>query len=424
MQHLYRLPELMQLGIRTANQWLFEQDAEKALRTATYWTELYPDDIQGHLQLAQLLTARGEWKQTIAELEVVLDLDPSQYDYIRQIGALHAQGGDFEKALEYYGRYAELLPADYRSFTAIASAHSGLGEHEQARAALERAQVIDPDEGSISLALARLEMDLGDFERAVRYREQAHAASRSPQDRFAVYGFDEALHYRQGRFDELEKDYEGRVAAATEFMDPVNMMLVLGGSNLLQYASEAGREASALRELDRISEQVSPPFDGLLAFAYLQIHQGLGNKDETRVWIDRLDAAIEALGLEILDGYVHFGNGRVAEMEGDCSEAIASYGRVLEINPNDPATRVWIARCQLALGDPAAAETTLMEILRVTPAFPKALYQLALVYQGMGRTEDAIEQLQAALEIWRDADPEYIPAQEARAKLEELEASL
>jgi hypothetical protein len=39
----------------------------------------------------------------------------------------------------------------------------------------------------------------------------------------------------------------------------------------------------------------------------------------------------------------------------------------------------------------------------------------------MGRTDDAIEQLQAVLEIWKDADPEYIPAQEARAKLAELE---
>ena len=256
------------------NQWLFEQDAEKALRTATYWTELYPDDIQGHLQLAQLHTARGERKETIVELEVVLELDPSQYDYIRQIGELYARGSDFEKALEYYERYAELLPADYRSFTAIASAHSGLGEHEQARAALERAQVIDPDEGSISLALARLEMDLGDFDGAVRYREQALAASRSPQDRFAVYGFDESLHYRQGRFDELEKDYERRVAAATEFMDPVNMMLNLGGSDLLQYAPEAGREASALRELDRISEQASPPFDHCLAENVERIPQG------------------------------------------------------------------------------------------------------------------------------------------------------
>jgi Tfp pilus assembly protein PilF len=57
----------------------------------------------------------------------------------------------------------------------------------------------------------------------------------------------------------------------------------------------------------------------------------------------------------------------------------------------------------------------------VTPAYPKARFQLALVYQEMGRTDDAIEQLQAALEIWKDADPEYIPAQVARAKLAELE---
>ncbi len=35
----------------------------------------------------------------------------------------------------------------------------------------------------------------------------------------------------------------------------------------------------------------------------------------------------------------------------------------------------------------------------------------------------AIEQLQGALKIWKDADPEYIPAQEARARLVELQAN-
>jgi tetratricopeptide (TPR) repeat protein len=422
MTHLYRLPERTQLGLRTLSQWLFEQDAEKAFRTATYWTELYPDDVQGHVQLAELHSARGEWKETIAELETVLELDPSQYDYILEIGAVHEQGGDFEKALEHYGRYAELLPDDWRSFTAIASVHSSLGEHEQARAAYERAQVIDPDESSIPLALAQLEMDLGDFGGAVRYREQAHAASRSPQDRLAVYGFDASLHYRQGRFDELERDYQHQIATAAEYMNPLNMMIDQANSVLLQYAPEAGREASALRELDRISEQASPPFDGLLGIAYLQIYQGLGNAEQTRVWIDRLDTTIEALGLEYFRYSVHLGSGRVAEIEGDCLEAIASYGKAVEIQPTTRTPRVWIGRCQLALGNPAAAETTLTEILRVTPAFPKARYQLALVYQEMGRTEDAIAQLQAVLEIWKDADPEYIPAQEARARLAELEA--
>jgi hypothetical protein len=38
-------------------------------------------------------------------------------------------------------------------------------------------------------------------------------------------------------------------------------------------------------------------------------------------------------------------------------------------------------------------------------------------------TDDAIKQVQTALDIWKDVDPEYIPAQESRARLVELEAN-
>jgi tetratricopeptide (TPR) repeat protein len=424
MRHLYRLPERMQLGLRTVYQWLFEEDADKAFNTAKYRTELYPDDIQGHVQLAQMLGARGERDRQIAEYEVILELDPSQYDYIRQIGALYAAGGDFDRALGYYGRYAELLPDDWRSYTGIASAHQGLGDHDQARAAYQRAQVVEPDEARVPLSLARLELDLGDFERASEYRDQALAASRSAQDRFSVYGFDETLHYRQGLFEELERDYERRTAAAEEFMDPVNRLINMATSNRLIYAPEAGHEERALRELDRLSTQVSPPFDGLLAIAYLQIYQALEDEEQTQAQVDRLNAVVDALGFEYLRAVAYVGVGRIAEMKGDCREAIANYDRMVEIDPGTLTTRVSIARCQLALGDSGAAEQTLTEVLRVTPAFPKALHQLALVYEEMGRTDEAIAQLEAALEIWKNADPDYRPAQDARAKLVELEAGI
>jgi Flp pilus assembly protein TadD len=110
-------------------------------------------------------------------------------------------------------------------------------------------------------------------------------------------------------------------------------------------------------------------------------------------------------------------------MEGDCQKAMTAYREVVESNPNNRDVRVWIARCQLALGDAAVAEATLTEVLRVVPALPKARSLLAVVYAEMGRTDAAIEQLQAALAIWKDADPEYIPAREARTRLAELEAA-
>ena len=51
-----------------------------------------------------------------------------------------------------------------------------------------------------------------------------------------------------------------------------------------------------------------------------------------------------------------------------------------------------------------------------------ATYRLAIAryHAARGQTTEAISHLEAALGFWSEADPEYIPAQEARALLEEL----
>ena len=46
-------------------------------------------------------------------------------------------------------------------------------------------------------------------------------------------------------------------------------------------------------------------------------------------------------------------------------------------------------------------------------------YELALVYAELGNQDKAAEHMNIALDIWKDADPVYKPAQKARAALEE-----
>ena len=387
------------------------------------WTgiyELYPDDVQAHQQLAGMYESRGERNEAIAEFEIVLQLDPTQSNLIRRIGNLYAVQGEHDRALEYHERYRDQFPDDYRSYTSLAGVYRAMGEHDRARAAYERALVVEPDEGSIPGQLAALESDLGNFDRASEFRDQALAAARSPQDRYGVYGFDETFHYRQGQYRALEQDYRRRKETGAEFQNPINRLLNLANSEYLWWAAEAGNEAGALRELDRLSAQVSPPFDDLLAAAYMMIYQDLEDAAKTREQVGRLERVIEALGFQALRPFVYQGLGRVAQMGGDCEEAIANFNEVLEINPNSLTMRLWISRCQLALGDPEAAEANLLEVLRIIPSLADANYQLALVYEAQGRTEDAIAQLEAAIEIWKNADPEFIPAQEARQKLAEL----
>ena len=68
------------------------------------------------------------------------------------------------------------------------------------------------------------------------------------------------------------------------------------------------------------------------------------------------------------------------------------------------------------------AEEYLLIALKDSPYDPENNYELALLYFDMGDTQKAIEYLKVANDIWKDADPEYKPAQKAKEKLVEIEA--
>ena len=66
------------------------------------------------------------------------------------------------------------------------------------------------------------------------------------------------------------------------------------------------------------------------------------------------------------------------------------------------------------------AEAALREALRLVPADPRAHLEMALLIEVRGDTEAAVEHLRSALVVWENADEDYEPAREARAKLAEL----
>jgi tetratricopeptide (TPR) repeat protein len=60
------------------------------------------------------------------------------------------------------------------------------------------------------------------------------------------------------------------------------------------------------------------------------------------------------------------------------------------------------------------------QTFKIIPRHPKALYQLALVYLDQGDILKARLYLNRALKIWENADPEFLPAQQARKTLQGL----
>jgi len=58
-------------------------------------------------------------------------------------------------------------------------------------------------------------------------------------------------------------------------------------------------------------------------------------------------------------------------------------------------------------------------MLKLDPYHPKTHYELALSYNKTKNNNKAIEHMQIAIGIWKDADKEFSFAQDARSKLKE-----
>jgi len=58
-------------------------------------------------------------------------------------------------------------------------------------------------------------------------------------------------------------------------------------------------------------------------------------------------------------------------------------------------------------------------MLKLDPYHPKTHYELALSYNEMKNNDKALEHMQIAVDIWKDADERFSIAQGAKKKLEE-----
>ena len=97
---------------------------------------------------------------------------------------------------------------------------------------------------------------------------------------------------------------------------------------------------------------------------------------------------------------------------GEIEDAIKVLEKVRE-NVDDAQACAYLGAAYSKKGDRPRAIRAFEESLRIEET-PKAYYNLAVMYESVGRLDEAVREYQMAIEL----DPEYIPAQQALNKLQ------
>ena len=426
MANLHRLPERGRFQVRT-EYYLLTEEADKVAAILEMWLELYPEDLDALHGKWRLQVLQGEREEALATLTEMYRLNPGNGSLLTRLAGVREQLGRYEEAAAALEEYVDRFPDDGYGLSLLAGFRRRRGEHDAARVNLEKAILLHPLSRGLAWELAALDLETGRFDDARGGYERARDRARTPGERAEALTGLKRYHHFRGELGDAIRTANAWFDEVSSFMNPVALAHIRFEDIFLYL--DAGRVSEAAGLLEEV--EASDP--GTMEY--------LGPRGRIHVALESLgiEAALEAHrhALEVMEAnefeelrpLLMADLGMIQERAGDYAAAAGSYGAALELETelDRYGVRRYQANFHLGAGRTLRktgrldeSEAALREVLFRIPAEPNAHLELALVLEAKGDAAGAVEHLERALAAWENADEDYGPAQQARAKLEEL----
>lgn len=317
--------------------------------------EIAADDPRTMITTARLAAADQELTRAQEILQQVLRRAPDFRAAQFLLGMVHKQNGNLGQAEMYLSAFVAAEPENAQARMLLAETRLAMSRHQEAR------QVLDPltaganaDIVSLSMA-AGANLNLGEIDEAIALLERGVAAEPGNMDLRVQL----ALTYlRNQQFDDARRvlaELPDMSGEANEFRRDVLLVLTALGQ---------GKQTDALAEARAVRDK----------------------------WPDRVDA-------HSLVGSIEMGLGEL-------QDARQSFGRGLEVAPEDIRSLRYLAQLDTMEGELGAARQRYEAILDLEPGDDQAMVSLA---QLAARTEQH-DEARAWLEKAREANPGSVAA--------------
>ncbi|MFF7164190.1 tetratricopeptide repeat protein [Streptomyces sp. NPDC008086] len=367
-----------------------------------------------HLFRARELRREGKYQQSLADLDRVIELDPTQAQAHSSRGLALRSLGDFPAALAAFDTAIELAPDDDLMIGERAETCRLAGRFEEAIADFGRAIALDPTDPEYlaGRAVCRQELKqydaaLADFDEAVRLdgeylwplvrRGRLHGFRGEWDEAFE--DFDRAVgidpdspwlasergdaYRRAGRFEEAVTELGRAVTLKPDY-----------GSALAsrgQACHELGRHEEALTDLSRAVE-VLPDYSWALVIR-AQVRDRLGDQD------GRFEDLRRAAEVDSEDGWAAAELGSAYRLAGHYDEARAAFVRAVEQDPEYDYAWASLGATEHARKAYEEALRCLDRALTINPDYGWAYSRRAETRLAMGRTEQALADLDRSVAL-------------------------
>jgi len=420
MEHLYMLPERLQLITKSINYYLNEEK-EKRIKILQMWQELYPDDLDPYLQLGMIYLYSGESDKAEQTFQKALEIGDGRGNVFVRLAEINMTQQEYDEALSYYKLYAEKYPDHARSFKLLGDFHFDQGKYDRATENYEKATFLDDGDSESLGQLALIKERLGNYQEALSDYLAVLSSRHSVTDSVLILRYIRDYHFNRGTINKGLEFHEFRYQLAARIWTPVK--LLIHKTTRSSWYLEVGKSQEALDILHEVENQFSGPYGALTSYGYITYYLYHGQLDKARQQLEIMKGFAEKYGSA---GNIDvFYTAELAYWEGNYKEAVENYQIFQKGNLfiDNAMIENRVARAMFKLGEWSQAARVLVELLKVYPNDPEAHYRLALIYEEKGDTEEALKHLEITNRVWENADPEYQIAADAKNKLAELTKS-
>jgi len=362
-------------------------EAAAAVRQAA---KLLPADGQVLLDAGRLCLIDKDFKGAVDALEAAAQYLPQVPQVWELLGQARMVQEEWEAAVDDFWRASRLDPANAQLQHNIGLASIYLGQHETAITVLREVADRLPDDLAVQESLSDALEAAGWWSEAALVRQKAAQLAQGDPQRTLAW----ARTARQAN----------DLAASQEALDLARQIDPQSKSLLLEQAllQRAHRDlAGAIQSLQELIKDCDDP----------DLLQPAG---ESLIDLGQSQLAMTAFGrLAELDPDDPAGQVRLAQLSaemGNKVQALASYQKAVDLQPTNPAYQVAIAQVYWDMGQYAQAAQAWETALELQPADTGTIYQLGHVYARMGDPAAALEMFEQAAALPDNPDAPTGPA--------------